>query len=353
MNASRIAWVVLGTIAALLTLGAQCGTVHPLRTLAPTNGSTVTWMPLDLTIDMSADADPATLSVLLNGVEVAGALTLATVGSRQQASVDDLWADGLLLPGTNQLDASVDVNGVTKALSITFEAVGDPYADAVEAFTPGTRAGFGQNELPAVVLGGPHGIDLYNGSLDVLSLGIGGVLDLEFVDNAVVDGPGVDFSVFENAFMTMTPGLFIGDPFSEPARVSVSQDGVTWHAFPCADDPLLDAPWFPGCAGVRAALSDVDDPSHPHPSIPTGESYEALVGLPVLTTPFPAGAGGDSYDLADVGLAWARFVRLEASAWDAGLCCETNAGPDIDAVAAVHSVPGEDLDANGVPDALE
>lgn len=354
MSPQRWIGLALALAAGLLLPAAKCNTgPAPLRLLQPRPDVVLTFMPIAIELDMDPDADVQTFQVELNGVDATAAFSLVAQGSRIVATATDLWGGGLVLPGTNALHASVVAKGAVASVDVTFETTGDPYADALAGFVPGVRAGFGQTSLPDVVLGGPHGVDLYNGGLDVLSLGVGGVLELEFVDNAVVDGPGVDFTVFENAFMNITSGFYIGDPFSEPGRVSVSQDGIVWYAFPCDDDPALDAPWYPGCAGVRATLSDVDDPATPHPSIPTTESFEDLVGLSVISTPPPAGSGGDSYDLADVGLTWARFVRIEASSFDAGLCCETNAGPDVDAVAAVNSVPGDDLDGNGVPDALE
>ncbi|MFP2933092.1 cell surface protein, partial [Pyxidicoccus sp. 3LG] len=105
----------------------------------------------------------------------------------------------------------------------------DPYADEVVSFVPGEGAGFGQDLYPGVVLGPPSGMGPANGSLDVLSLGRAGKITLRFTDVGVVDGPGVDLLVFENAF-----ALVGGTTYSETGVVEVSEDGTTWHAFPCA-----------------------------------------------------------------------------------------------------------------------
>ena len=43
------------------------------------------------------------------------------------------------------------------------------------SFEPGGNAGFGQDQLPDVVLGPPMGKGTSRGSLDVLSLGVGAV----------------------------------------------------------------------------------------------------------------------------------------------------------------------------------
>ena len=81
--------------------------------------------------------------------------------------------------------------------------VGDPtpFAGRVVSFTPGEFAGFGQEGLPHIVLGPPHGAGAGMGSLDVLSLGRGGDIVLE-LGLLLVDGPGVDLLVFENPFGT-------------------------------------------------------------------------------------------------------------------------------------------------------
>ena len=59
-------------------------------------------------------------------------------------------------------------------------------------------------------------------SMNVVSLGDGGMATLTF-DRLIVDGPGADFAVFENAF---------GDTFLELAFVEVSSDGINFSRFP-------------------------------------------------------------------------------------------------------------------------
>lgn len=159
---------------------------------------------------------------------------------------------------------------------------------------------FGQSDFPSNVLGPPRGGGCCGGSLDVVSLGVGGVVVLEMGDT-IVDGPGVDLLVFENAFEYGS-----GNIFAEPASVSVSLDGEAWHTFPC---DALSAPWG-ACAGTHpvyanAAENDLD---------PTD----------------PTQAGGDGYDLADVGLSAARFVRVEDRA------DLTSSVFDLDAIAVVN-----------------
>ena len=152
------------------------------------------------------------------------------------------------------------------------------------------------------------------GSTDVLSLGNGGAIVVSFEPNAIVDGPGVDFIVFENPFYVgCNPDA--GED-AEPGEVSVSDDGVTWTSFPCTDTTA--SPPYGQCAGV-----------HPVDSNPTN-------GI----SPFdPKTAGGDPYDLATIGVKRARYVRIVDKIIEP---CPMNAPPDgkngfdLDAIAVVH-----------------
>ncbi|MBX7097978.1 MAG: cell surface protein [Myxococcaceae bacterium] len=181
----------------------------------------------------------------------------------------------------------------------------DPFADAVVSFTPGPGAGFGQDRLPGVVLGPPDGAGDGMGSLDVLSLGQGGVIVLAFTDVLAVDGPGPDLTVFENPF----------GRFAETAAVAVSDDGTSWHEFPCAS---LDRDGgYPGCAGVQPVLATAD----------SGTATD------------PLRSGGDLFDLAQLGVTRARFVRITDTGHNP--TGSPTAGFDLDAVAVVH---GQRLD---------
>ena len=177
----------------------------------------------------------------------------------------------------------------------------DPFADAVLSFTPGDHAGFGELDFPDVVLGPPEGAGYGAGSTHVLSLGDGGEIVLEFTDIVAVDGPGADLIVFENAF----------SGWIETGYVAVSEDGATWYEFPC--DPEDDVNLYPGCSGVAPVLSATDNGIDPTD---------------------PSTAGGDAFDLADVGLATARYVRVRDSG--ANAYSGINGGFDLDAIAVVN-----------------
>lgn len=144
----------------------------------------------------------------------------------------------------------------------------------------------------------------------VVSLGKGGYITLAF-DPPIADGPGPDFIVFENAF---TYGS--GQVFEEWMIVEVSQDGQDWRVFP------YDSVTGAGLAGRT----------------PTGCSR--CTGE--IDWQDPAQAGGDAFDLAQVGLRWARWVRLrDATHWQP----PDRLSADLDGAIAIHQLRGVALEA--------
>lgn len=182
-----------------------------------------------------------------------------------------------------------------------------PFAVEVVSFTPGTGAGFGQEQMPEVVFGAPEGGGTVQGSLDVVSLGVGGEITLRLgVD--VEDGPGADFIVFENPFFY---GSGQSKIWAEPGEVSVSEDGESWAPFPCDPDQLEAT----HCAGWRPVFSS------------------ATSGI----SPFDlSAAGGDPFDLATVGVPRARYVRIRDVSQ---ILAPPTAGFDLDAIAVIHAAP--------------
>ncbi|MEI9951557.1 MAG: hypothetical protein WDO74_21910 [Pseudomonadota bacterium] len=180
------------------------------------------------------------------------------------------------------------------------------FATSVESFVAGPGPNFGQANLPDVVLGPPKGAGAINGSLDVVTLGNGGSITLGFAPSSIVDQPGPDFIVFENAFYVN------GDPdqpYAELASVEVSDDGEHFEAFPCTASV---AP-YGSCAGF-----------HPVYANPGENAIEPTD---------PALAGGDAFDLADLGVAQARYVRITDRVDLTG----ASGTFDLDAVAIVNA----------------
>ena len=93
----------------------------------------------------------------------------------------------------------------------------DRFATDVVDFAPGDCAGYGLAQMPKVVQGPPVGFGEMQGSTNVVSLGKGGSIVLGFGKNAIVDAPGPDFVVFENAFKYGADLIY-----AEPGEVSVS-----------------------------------------------------------------------------------------------------------------------------------
>jgi hypothetical protein len=186
------------------------------------------------------------------------------------------------------------------------EPTSDPFVDEVVSFSPASETSFGHDRLPDIVLGPPGGL------YDVASLGCGGEIVVGFDEPGIIDGPGVDLIVFENAFAV---------DFPEPGEVAVSDDGERWFEFPCTPETL------DGCAGVTPTLAYPDTGLDPRD---------------------PEQAGGDGFDLATLAEAPAQvlFVRVRdrsSEYWATlgqGPWCDPGqqgaGGFDLDAIVAVH-----------------
>ncbi|MET0791336.1 MAG: hypothetical protein ABW061_07415 [Polyangiaceae bacterium] len=181
------------------------------------------------------------------------------------------------------------------------------FVTSVESFSPGPGSDFGQAALPEIVLGPPKGQGDASGSLDVVTLGNGGSITLGFAPSTIVDGPGPDFIVFENAFYVT--GSTPPQSFAELGTVEVSEDGDTFRGFPCT---ASESP-YGSCAGWHPVYANPDDNS--------------------IDPTDPSVAGGDAFDLADVGINEARYVRITDRVDLTGL----NGSFDLDAVAIVHA----------------
>ena len=174
------------------------------------------------------------------------------------------------------------------------------HAVKIVSFQKGDAAGWGEDKLPDIVLGAPDGGGPHKGSLHVLSLGKGGSILLE-LGKALIDGPGPDLLVFENPFTG----------WRETGVVAVSDDGASWTSWPC--DCANEKADFPGCAGVSPVLASRDNGVDPTD---------------------PKAAGGDAFDLADIGVKRARFVRVTDTGKNEYE--GKTGGFDLDAITAIH-----------------
>ena len=178
----------------------------------------------------------------------------------------------------------------------------------IESFEPGDAAGFGAEQYPDVIFGEPLGNGTTHGGTDVLSLGRGGTITLGFGGNVIVDGPGVDFLVFENPFLYGKNGE---EHLSELGEVAVSSDGETWVTFPCAAESIPPV----GCAGYAPVFANGD------------------LGISSVD---PTVSGGDPFDLSMLDIKEVRFVRIRDLQ---GAGAAPTAGFDLDGVAIVNARP--------------
>lgn len=262
--------------------------------------------------------------------------------------------DENLDPGTFYYAAFLDEPDTSPpTIQATLPPQTDPFADAVQSREFLLPYTYNSILLPGIVLGPPKGTGLERGSKDVVSIGCGtndddgqsepygGVIVLEFTDNTVWNGPGPDFTIFENVFYIRGSNGHL-DPetrFMEPAVVAVSQDGITFREFPCNFSPRYDDTgvlnlrhpfvYNQGFAGVNPILSNGYDPDPTDPYV----------------------SGGDSFDLGELGLDWIRYIRIESTGNRAMLDNDgdlihhteefgaasrsSNSGFDLDSVAAI------------------
>ncbi len=200
-------------------------------------------------------------------------------------------------------------SALSAVLLLAVAAFADPWPDEVLEVSYGVGAGFGQGHFPQNVLGPPDPAATPTtpsaNPEELLSLGSGGWIVLAFQDGGIVDGPGVDFTVFENAFYVGGGDMV----FRETAYVELSDDGVTWLRFP------VDEGAWSGLAGCTPTDGSAD---------PTN----------------PEASGGDAFDLAELGLASAQYLKLIDTDGEVA-----DGGPsfELDAVAVIHGEDGSDV----------
>ena len=101
------------------------------------------------------------------------------------------------------------------------------WANSVDSFTRGPQDISNPNS-PLASYGSPSAaLGPVSGPSTVVSLGDGGSITLGFA-TPIANGPGADFAVFENGFLSGAPGL----AYLELGFVDVSSDGVNFFRFP-------------------------------------------------------------------------------------------------------------------------
>lgn len=168
-----------------------------------------------------------------------------------------------------------------KSLLASSDDIRSGFIDKVYSFRPNDTQFTGRDEqyYPENIFGPPFEnaseSTPASADKDVLSLGREGEIIVGFKAAVIIDGDGPDFVIFENVMKNSATGLI----YAEPAKVAVSRNGIDYFEFPY-DSLTLD-----GCAGVT--------PTH-------GEQ-----------NPFEYDkCGGDAFDLADLGLDYAAYIKI-------------------------------------------
>jgi len=153
--------------------------------------------------------------------------------------------------------------------------------DTVYNFTPGEGQNFGQSNeyYPQNIFGFPD----TNATIQVpsaneyqiLSLGFGGEIVLGIKNTKIINGNGIDFTIFENVFLNPALTKY----FVEPAKVAVSQDGINFIEFPFDSTTLI------GCAGT----------------LPTQGKVNPFI---------PENCGGNVFDLNDLNLDYITYIKI-------------------------------------------
>lgn len=161
-----------------------------------------------------------------------------------------------------------------------FSAYAGMYIDTVLYIKPGLRQSSGQSSdyFPVNIFGPPSSTAGYqvpaSAPADLCSIGVGGEIVVGFKNGEIIDGEGIDFKIFENAFLMYDENRI----FAEPAKIAVSQDGINFIEFP------YDSITLAGCAGKTPTIGNAD--------------------------PFDAQGGGDGFDLAQIGLSSAKYIKI-------------------------------------------
>lgn len=182
------------------------------------------------------------------------------------------------------------------------------FIDTVYSFSPGSGQNTGQSfEYFPMNIFGPPSKNATNSipetaPNEIVSLGLGGEIIVGFKNSYIVDGDGVDFIIFENAFFNPINKKI----FAEPAIVSVSEDGINYIQFP------FDTLTLNGCAGTK----------------PTNGKQN----------PFDINvSGGNGFDLSLIGLKRAKYIKIKDIS---NIILENDKHPFYD-----PTISGFDLDA--------
>jgi hypothetical protein len=225
-----------------------------------------------------------------------------------------------------------------------------PYANPEAVLgKPTTKYNVGSPGSPSLarakLIEGIYGTDAAGQPL-ITTVEFGQQITVKF-DHRVENDPdnpfGLDLIVFGNAFFggngfssestNLNAFKLNGNVFAEPMRISVSQDGQTFHTFesgPFADDLFPTNAYRWDKDGARWTDVEADFTRPVDPSL-TAASFAGMTAADALDL-YNGSGGGTGFDIGELNLAWIQYVRVEG------------VGPsyfdgEIDAFADVAPVP--------------
>jgi len=225
----------------------------------------------------------------------------------------------------------VSVVALCGAAFVSTSARASLFADFVASYNPGTNPASGFTNTTAV-LGAPTASATITAppfqKTQILSLGFGGSLVVGFnspISNNPANPFGMDFTIFNNSFFTLS-GSNISGAFTHPGlTVYVSQDDTNFF--------LLSSSTNNGADGLYPTAGSGNPFLPVNPALGLG-SFTNGTAANALTL-YNGSAGGSSYDLSSaidtngnpVSLGWISYVEV--------INTSTNSVGEIDAFAVV------------------
>lgn len=221
------------------------------------------------------------------------------------------------------------------AAFVSTVAKADSFADFVVSYNPGTGAAAGFTNTTAV-LGAPTASATITAppfsKIQILSLGFGGSVVVGFnspISNSAANPFGLDFTIFNNSFFTLSGSTISGD-FTHPGlTVYVSQDDTNFY--------LLSSSTNNGADGLYPTAGT----GNPFLPVNPALGLSAFIGGTTSNALalYNGSAGGSSYDISSaidtngspVSLDWISYVEV--------INTSTNSVGEIDAFAAVVPEP--------------
>ncbi|MCE5322250.1 PEP-CTERM sorting domain-containing protein [bacterium] len=179
----------------------------------------------------------------------------------------------------------------------------------------------------------------------ITTINAGQYVEVKF-DHQVMDDPlnpyGIDFLVFGNSFFVgsgsvsdstnMNTYTLTGGIFAENMKISVSQDGTDWYTYD--DGPYGDS-IFPTNAYLwdsdNACWTDTEsDYTKPVDPSLTASDFAGKTAAEAIAL-YDGSAGGTGFDLAESGLDWIQYIKVEG--------VSGFSGGEIDGFSDVAAVP--------------